>query len=280
MKTFLEEFERVVRASRQRYTRLAVLTALCINLAFWFWSHRDAFPFYRFSALAATCAGAALCFVLLVKSVHRANLKERANTIVTDDMMHKSSEAKSDALISEKVQPRMPSLRVFLCHASGDKPAVRDLYRRLMEDGFTPWLDEKDLILGQNWREEIPKAVRTSDIVIVCLSREFYTAGYRQKEVRLALEVADEQPEGSIFLIPLKLEECQVPTGLTHLHRANLFEDDGYPQLVRALKIRAIEIGLRGTPALAESSPTIQKPISSEDHSEPKATNGLGKVIT
>ena len=74
-----------------------------------------------------------------------------------------------------------------------------------------PWLDEKDLILGQDWRAEIPKAVRASDVVLVCLSKDFYVAGYRQKEVRLALDVADEQPEGTNFIIPVKLEECEVP---------------------------------------------------------------------
>src|SRR5271165_631453 len=130
-------------------------------------------------------------------------------------------------------------LRVFLCHSSRDKPVVRDLYHRLRKDGFAPWLDEWDLILGQNWRDEIPKAVRASDVVIVCLSKDFYEAGYRQKEVRLALDVADEQPEGAIFLIPLKLEECQVPAGLTHLHWANLSEDGAYLRLVTALKVRA-----------------------------------------
>ena len=35
-------------------------------------------------------------------------------------------------------------LRVFLCHASQDKPAVRELYKRLKaEDWIDPWLDDK-----------------------------------------------------------------------------------------------------------------------------------------
>ena len=74
-----------------------------------------------------------------------------------------------------------PRLRVFLCHSSGDKPAVRDLYRKLRDDGFDPWLDKEKLLPGQNWRLEIPKAIRTSDVVIVCLSRSSVTKeGYLQ----------------------------------------------------------------------------------------------------
>jgi len=46
-------------------------------------------------------------------------------------------------------------LRVFLCHASADKPTIRELYRRLRDDGFDPWLDEEHLMPGQRWEREI-----------------------------------------------------------------------------------------------------------------------------
>ena len=106
-------------------------------------------------------------------------------------------------------------LRVFLCHSSSDKPEVRDLYRRLRADGFEAWLDEQELLPGQNWREEIPTAVHTCDAVIVCLSTASITKeGYLQKEIKYALDVADEKPEGTIFIIPLKLQECDVPQRL------------------------------------------------------------------
>jgi hypothetical protein len=37
----------------------------------------------------------------------------------------------------------MRPLRVFLCHSSADKPAVRDLYDQLTARGIDAWLDEK-----------------------------------------------------------------------------------------------------------------------------------------
>jgi len=70
-------------------------------------------------------------------------------------------------------QPRC--LKIFLCHASGDKPAVRELYHRLRAAGFDPWLDEENLLPGQDWQLEIPQAVRSSDAVIVCLSTRAVT---------------------------------------------------------------------------------------------------------
>ena len=129
-------------------------------------------------------------------------------------------------------------LRVFLCHSSGDKPIVRELYRRLRDDGIDPWLDEEDILPGQDWALEIPKAVRASDVVIICLSRVATTkAGYVQKEIKAALDIADEQPEGAIFLIPVKLEECDVPIRLQRLQWVNYYEESGYGRLLRSLKI-------------------------------------------
>jgi hypothetical protein len=134
-------------------------------------------------------------------------------------------------------------LRVFLCHASNDKPTVRTLYRRLRADGFEPWLDEVNLLPGQDWQQEIPRAVRQSDFVLVCLSRNSITkAGYVQKEIKFALDVADEKPEGTIFIIPLKLEECDVPERLNRWQWVNLFRPNGYERMVRTLRARAVHI--------------------------------------
>jgi tetratricopeptide (TPR) repeat protein len=131
-------------------------------------------------------------------------------------------------------------LRVFLCHSSSDRLEVRDLYSRLRADGFEPWLDEQDLLPGQSWKEEIPKAIDACAAVIVCLSPASTTKeGYLQKEIKYALDVGDEKPEGTIFIIPVKLKECDVPPRLARFQWASLAEAGGYERLVLALKKRA-----------------------------------------
>ncbi len=146
-------------------------------------------------------------------------------------------------------------LRVFLCHTSADKPTVRDLYQRLNSEGFIqPWLDEEELLPGQDWQLEIPQAVRASDVVLVCLSPQSITkAGYVQKEIKFALDIADEQPEGTIFLIPLCLEPCDVPDRLRKWHWANLFDARGYDRLLRSLRLRAEAINVTLRPQAEET---------------------------
>ena len=127
-------------------------------------------------------------------------------------------------------------MRIFVCHASDDKPRVRELCRRLREDGFEPWLDEERLLPGQDWELELSGAVRRSDAVIVCLSvASVGKVGYLQKELRLVLDAAEYQPEGRIFVVPVRLEQCALPIRLSRWEYADLFVADGYERLKAAL---------------------------------------------
>ncbi len=128
-------------------------------------------------------------------------------------------------------------VRAFLCHSSADKNAVRQLYSRLRHDGCSPWLDEEDLIAGQDWDYEIKRAVRGSHVVIACLSQDSVTkTGFVQKEIRYALDVADEQPEGTIYIIPIRLEACAVPDALRKWHWIDYFQEGGHAKLLRAMR--------------------------------------------
>ncbi|GJQ53356.1 MAG: hypothetical protein HKUEN02_22030 [Anaerolineaceae bacterium] len=106
--------------------------------------------------------------------------------------------------------------RVFLCHASQDKLVARELYQRLFSEGWIdPWLDEEKLLPGQDWDMEIEKAVEDADAIIVCLSNKSVTKeGYIQRELKFALDIALEKPEGTIFIIPLRFDDCVPPRRL------------------------------------------------------------------
>ena len=140
--------------------------------------------------------------------------------------------------------PDTRPLKVFLCHASADKVAVRKLYQYLHDRKMDPWLDVEKLLPGQNWQVEIPKALYASDVIIICLSKSSVDKeGYVQKEIKFALDKALEMPDGRIFLIPARLEECELPHSLSAYHYVDLFEADGYRRLLRSLRIRAQQIG-------------------------------------
>ena len=137
---------------------------------------------------------------------------------------------------------------------------MRQLVRRLRDDGFDPWLDEERLLPGQDWQLEISAAVRQSEVVIVCLSATSVgKTGYVQKELRRVLDVAEYQPEGRIFIIPVRLEDCSVPLGLSRWEYADLFVENGYERLREALGARREGRGgvLPAAPPLTGSIPPV-----------------------
>jgi anti-anti-sigma factor len=149
------------------------------------------------------------------------------------------------ALRDESADPQpgngSDALRVFLCHSSKDKLTVRNLHRRLLQAQVQPWFDEVDLLPGQLWEQEIPAAVRRSDAILVFLSSEAMgRSGYLQREIRYALDAAEEQRDESIFLIPVRLEECEVPERLRKWQWVDLFADNGFSRLLTGLQARAL----------------------------------------
>ncbi|MFM6324973.1 MAG: SUMF1/EgtB/PvdO family nonheme iron enzyme [Microcystis panniformis] len=135
-------------------------------------------------------------------------------------------------------------IQIFLAHASEDKPAVLALHERLKQAGYKPWLDKKDLIPGQIWRDEIPKAIKASQIFLACLSaKSANKQGYIQRELRIALDTLGQMLLGTIFFIPMRLEECEIPDlrlaevglNLRDLHWLDYWEEDGFEQLERAI---------------------------------------------
>ena len=134
-------------------------------------------------------------------------------------------------------------LKVFLCHAHADRDHVRRLYTRLTQDGVDAWFDKAKLLPGQDWELEIEKAVRETDVVILCLSNKSVTKeGYVQKEIKRALDIADEKPEGVIFLIPLRFNECNLPIRLGKYQYADYFPNDRkeltFMKVLESLNIR------------------------------------------
>lgn len=172
-------------------------------------------------------------------------MKERSDNFRVTDRFLFDTDSTEEYMGSKTTNTLSRNLRVFLCHSSNDKLIVRKLYDQMQKIGIELWFDEEKLLPGQDWNLEITKAIRKVDAVIVCISKNSISkAGYIQKEIKYALDIADEQPEGTIFIIPIKLEECEIPHRLSHLYHVNYFAENGLRQLKKALLLRAKNLGI------------------------------------
>ena len=128
---------------------------------------------------------------------------------------------------------------VFISYTRRDAIVAQEIYDRLVSEGYTVWMDKKSLSPGQDWRTEIEKAIRACDVFIACLSNySVNKTGFVQAELKKALEIAELMPEGRVFIIPVRLDNCQVPHSLEKLHWLDYFEADSQGNLLGAIQNR------------------------------------------
>ena len=130
--------------------------------------------------------------------------------------------------------------RVFVAYAVEDLLLARRLCRALEREGCSPWLDKDKLLPGQNWPRAIERAIECSDAFVACFStRSAEKTGQFQNELKYALECARRRPMDQVFVIPVRLEPCEVPTPIAReLQYADLFPDweRGVRRVVRSVR--------------------------------------------
>lgn len=137
------------------------------------------------------------------------------------------------------------SFRVFLSYARENMDVALEIYNRLKIEGWIePWLDTKKILPGQDWNIEIEDAIETSNAVIVLLSNVLVGKfSYIQKEIRAILSKALERPEGAIFVIPVRLDDCKIPHDLKYVQYIDYFpaenKNHAYHQIIKSIKSSA-----------------------------------------
>lgn len=129
-------------------------------------------------------------------------------------------------------------MSIFISYAHEDIEAALSIYEMLDEKGYSAWIDKKNLLPGQDWALEIDKAIRNSDIFVACLSTNSVSQrGYFLAELKKASKVLETVPEEEVFLIPVRLDDCQVPSRIKRLHWLDYFAKDGPERLVEAISL-------------------------------------------
>ncbi|MCD4751567.1 MAG: toll/interleukin-1 receptor domain-containing protein [Anaerolineaceae bacterium] len=132
---------------------------------------------------------------------------------------------------------RLPLKLLFFSYAREDRDKVQELADRLWQQGFLTWLDTKDLLPGDTWKSKIEDAIERADYVLVFLSKTSVNkVGYVQRELRYALERQQLRPAGTRYIIPIRLNSCELPRELHKIQWLDLWEESAYKKLKTALQ--------------------------------------------
>jgi DNA-binding response OmpR family regulator len=126
--------------------------------------------------------------------------------------------------------------KIFLCYSSSEEEKIAEIYERLKQEGFNPWMDQNDILPGEDWEYTIEESMRKSDFFLIFLNLDSIDhRGFFNREIDIALEIEKEKQQRDICIIPVRMEECKVPPRLRRFQWLNLYERDGWKLLVKAL---------------------------------------------
>lgn len=107
---------------------------------------------------------------------------------------------------------------VFISYSRLDQEAVSKIQKSLDRRGIDAWIDKEDIGTGSRWDLQIEQGIQKCKKILVILSRNSIASSNVSDEWSFALEKGK-------HLIPVLLEECDVPMRIASLQRIELIPD-------------------------------------------------------
>lgn len=131
----------------------------------------------------------------------------------------------------------------FISYVREDKDAVNRIASALKAADVPVWTDKTKLTPGQNWQVVIRRAIQRNALAFIAVfssNSQARSATYQNEELLLAVEQLRQHPPGRVWLIPVRLDECELPDfnlgpgrTLDSLQRVDLFGDDADDEKIR-----------------------------------------------
>lgn len=111
------------------------------------------------------------------------------------------------------------SAKIFLSHSSQDKEFVRKLAFDLTKNNVPVWFDEWELKVGDSLNNKIGDGIKESGWLGVIISSNSIKSSWVEKELNAGM--ASELEKKQVFVLPIVIENCEIPIFL----RDKLFAD-------------------------------------------------------
>ena len=123
--------------------------------------------------------------------------------------------------------------KIFISYSRADSDFALKLGKDLRSSGANIWIDQLDVSVSERWDQAIEAALESCASFLVILSPDSIESQNVLDEVSYALEEKKQ-------IFPVLHTNCKIPFRIRRIHRSDFTKkyDDGYKQLVSALKIQ------------------------------------------
>lgn len=137
----------------------------------------------------------------------------------------------------------MPRLRIAILRGDADVHIAEAMTNMFQRSGIEVWTPNNiEVLPGQQRKkvveQQVEEALEQAHFIIVLLSSaSVEQRGEFPRWIRMAAEEQKTMPDGGILVIPIRLDQCRVPTSLSTLWKLDLWDQDAWQELVRAWKM-------------------------------------------
>ncbi|MCP4349778.1 MAG: toll/interleukin-1 receptor domain-containing protein [Desulfobacterales bacterium] len=136
-------------------------------------------------------------------------------------------------------------IKVFISYADEDRKDAEKLCDNLKQSRVIPWMRARDILPGQNYKEAIRQAIKTSSLFLAMFSSNSVSKkGIVHRELKMVKDLAGERTLSEIFIIPVRLDDCDLnDEELEALRGVDLFQsyENGLEQISRVINQDAIK---------------------------------------
>jgi TIR domain len=111
---------------------------------------------------------------------------------------------------------------VFLCHNSEDKPAVRQISKKLAEKNIKPWLDEDQIRPGTSWQTALGQQIGSIKSAAVFVGESGLGPWQDQEIQALLSQFVKRQCRVIPAVLPSAKATPELPWTLANLHWVDL----------------------------------------------------------
>src|SRR5262249_2152622 len=123
--------------------------------------------------------------------------------------------------------------QVFINYSRTDRMHAKRVLSAITSLGWSAFLDEESIPPGEDWRSAIRNALRSSELLVAVLTRDWANSSWTKTELDVFVEVCSSREGQRAVVVPLKfgevsLQEHMVPflNGSQIVERASELTDD------------------------------------------------------
>lgn len=143
--------------------------------------------------------------------------------------------------------PESHQLRVLICCASQDRPAATQISDFLLcEEWIFAWLIDEDSYQVKAYQKKVEFAIWETDVIVVLLSKDSVSKeGYKEKGFYSPIANAQRKDDGSILLIPVRLDDFMPPPRFQSWHWLDYFVNGAQDKLIEGLRLFAGKLKIK-----------------------------------